>query len=106
MRFWKLENRESLPEDDDPWGRESGKMYSCIIRAEDEAEARAIANGNARKEIVEHASKTVESNWGGMPIVKRTHGNAQAWLSEEYSTCEEITVEGPAGLIAADIFDY
>ena len=80
MKLWILRAREDLPKDDNPWVPWYDKMFSIIIRASDESEARQIATENGYDE-----------------------SRHDAWLNSKYSTCDELTTEGESGAILADI---
>ena len=67
MKFWMLNARDDLHEDDDPWGQKHDKMYSCIVRAESESAARRIAHQSAGIEIRSHPEKIIDRNFVGEP---------------------------------------
>ena len=80
MRLYLLEpvtaSREAKGGPWDPW---YDKAFGFVVRAESEAEARAmVAEGEAGDE------------------------GAEAWLNAEHSTCEELTSEGEAMIIIRD----
>ncbi len=80
-----------LKEGDNPWDPWYDKCFGFIVRAESEAEARAIANSNAWEEN--------SGEFLGVEIAK----TRTPWLDENYSTCIELTADGEAGIIMQDI---
>lgn len=67
---------------DDPWGSWYDKCFGFVIRAENEAHAREIADLNAGDE-----NRTSKPN---------------AWLDPDYSTCEILDGSGDAGMVMQD----
>ena len=79
-----------LPRDDrpwtstihDPWKNSGALCNGVVIRAETYAQAREMAAGNAG---AENAADTFNP-----------------WLQEDWTSCTEITQEGPAEVIMSD----
>lgn len=90
MKLWKLTNRETLPENDDPWDPWYDKAFGFVVRAETEEDARKIADKNAGGE-----------NRGEF-MDRRIANTNHPWLYAKYSTCEELTADGEAGMILRD----
>jgi hypothetical protein len=88
MKLWLLKPIKDLKKEyspwEDPWW---DKTVGFVIRAETEKEAREIATENGGDEIN-------KDYFAG--------GDKNAWLSEKFSTCEELTGEGEAGVILMD----
>jgi len=81
MKLWLLSAREDLKDGNNPWECWYDKSFGFVIRAEDETEARSMAD-----------------QCGG----DEKHTFADAWLSAEYSTCVELTAEGESDIIIDD----
>ena len=77
MKLWLL----SPKQEEGPWNPWYDKCFGFVIRAEDEASARALAHANAGD----------ENRRGGSP-----------WLDESQSSCEELLPDGEAGMILQD----
>lgn len=87
MKLWFLTARdEELPDDDNPWLDEYDKNFSLVIRAETEEQARQFAQDNSDRES--NARKNGE-------IV-------EPWLTDKYTTCQELTPAGNVGVICTD----
>lgn len=83
MKLFKLvANPEALRRPKNPWSPWYDKCFSLVVRAHDEAEARFIA-----------------TNMGGDEVLD----GPEAWRDPALSICEELTAEGKAGLILADV---
>lgn len=81
MKLWVLKPKDGLPITDDPWQPWYDKYFGFVIRAKTEIRAREIANCSGADEVGD---------------------NISAWLSPDYSTCEELTVDGEEELILSD----
>lgn len=78
MKLWLLRPKENLGKDD-PWDPWYDKPFGYVIRAETEKEARQMAEAERVGDI-----------------------RVGAWLFTKYSTCVELTAEGPAEVIIED----
>jgi hypothetical protein len=85
MKLWILENKHDLPDGDDPWEPWCDKMFSIVVRAETESEAREIAACAGGNEV--------SRPFAGSP------GDFKAWTDPKYSTCLELTANGEPGEI-------
>jgi len=88
MNLWLLRPRSDLPQDNDPWypwfyPKPNNKIFGFVVRAEDERAARELANRNAKNE-----------NCG-----KAVNRTMTPWLESEFSTCVNLTPDGPAEVI-------
>ena len=90
LKVYELRPVENLPNNDNPWDPWYDKNFGFIIRAENEKEAREIANENAGDE-----------NRGEF-LNSKTSDTKTPWLDEKYSTCVEISSNGEKGLIMQD----
>ena len=90
MKVFILRPKNELPVNDNPWEPWYDKIFGFIIRADNEKEAREIANENAGDENI------------GEFLSKKTANTNTPWLDEKYSTCVEISNEGGKGLIMQD----
>jgi len=90
LKVYELRAIENLPLNDNPWKPWYDKNFGFIIRAENEKEAREIANKNAGDE------NRVEF------LNSKTAGTKTPWLDDKYSTCSEISNNGEKGLIMQD----
>lgn len=92
MKLWLLRplNYEpapdhAFPNEWGPWKPWYDKAFGFVVRAESEAEARQMVLARAGDETDHH------------------HNNSDTtWTSAEFSTCEELTAEGPAGVVMRD----
>lgn len=82
MKLWLLRPVDGLANHDNPWNPWYDKAFGSVIRAETETEARALAKAAAGDE-----------NRKGEP-----------WLDAKYSTCVELTAEGPAEVVMEDFY--
>ncbi len=78
MKLWLLRPNEDLNKDDNPWDPWYDKCFGFVIKAGSVASARVIADGNAGDE-----------NRGEFQGQK-TADTIAPWLSDQYSTCEEL----------------
>lgn len=69
--LYVLKAKDIKNTDNDPWFPWQDKMFSIVVYARTEEEARTLANQNAQDEIDVLAG-----------------GNPRAWLDSEFSTCE------------------
>lgn len=90
MKLWLLRPRDDLPENDDPWEPDYDKSHGFIIRAADEDQARAIAMQNAGDEKYGRRDDMLGSD------------TTTPWLDGKYSTCDELSVDGEAGMLMRD----
>ena len=79
----KLYILRPLSEDSKPWSPWYDKSFGFVVRAESVEMARTIAQ--------QSTAQGDETRYG-----------FPAWLSPEWSGCEELTAEGPAGVILND----
>lgn len=77
MKLWILEPHEPRP---DPW-RQWDVALGFVVRAETEADARALADRSAGDE-----------NWE----------NRHPWLDPQLASCKELTPEGPPEVVICD----
>ena len=91
MKLWLLRPVEGLPEDEEnnPWEPWFDKTFGFVVRAENEQEARKLANAAGGRETGKIAN-----------IVYRTGGDP--WLDPKFSTCTELVPEGEAEVIIRD----
>lgn len=89
MKIYLLKPKEEQKEGDNPWRPWYDKAFGFVIIAENEEEARKIANENGGDETGKISN-----------MVYRTGGNP--WLSDEYSTCVELTAEHGKGVVIRD----
>lgn len=85
MKLWLL--KPKLDREPNPWQPWYDKCFGSVVRAETEEDARRDADLGAGGE-----------NHTGYPEYREQH----PWLSDEYSTCEELTPDGEAGVILSD----
>ncbi len=90
MKLWMLRPADGLANDDNPWEPWFDKAFGFVVRAETEAEARAMAHGDAGDE-----------NRGEF-LGRATASTKQPWLDAKYSACVELTAEGPAEVVMQD----
>ena len=90
MRVWILRAREDLKADDNPWEPWYDKTFGVVVRAGSEGDARRLANESGGAEV--GPIRTDEYRTGGDP-----------WLDPAYSTCEELTGNGEAGVLLRDL---
>lgn len=88
MRLWLLRPREGFTDKnlsvESPWSPWYDKVFGFVVRAETEAEARAVASeegGDENREV---------------------SGARYPWIDPHYSTCEPLTDEGEPGLVIRD----
>lgn len=87
MKLWILRPVENRPVGDDPWEPWYDKCFGFVIRSETADGARRYAQAGAGDEQPWHEHKRDET---------------KPWLDPKYSTCEELTVEGDAGIVIQD----
>lgn len=90
MRLYILRPKDGLPEDDNPWKPWYDKCFGFIVRANNEKEAREFADADAGDEN--------RGEFGGR---KRANTN-NPWLDEKYSSCDELSAGGGAGIVMKD----
>jgi hypothetical protein len=81
MRLYLL--RPIHNEKDDPWEPWYDKAFGFVVRAENEEQARTMANDDSGD----------ENGW---------KKEMNVWLSPVYSTCNELTADGNLGIIIKD----
>lgn len=79
MKFWLLRPVENLPDNDDPWNPWYDKVFGFVVRANDEQQAREIAQENAGDEQ------------RGIFLGLRIANTTTPWLDPKYSTCVELS---------------
>jgi len=82
MKVWILKPKNDLDFYDSPWSQWFNKIFTFVIRAEDEKSARELANRYSGKE------RTC--------IVK-------PWLDDKYSECIEVSTEGNSEILHFDM---
>jgi hypothetical protein len=88
MKIFHLFPKENI-EGENPWSPWYDKAFGFVVRAENEEEARKLANEEGGDETGEIAHS-----------VYRTGGNP--WLDANFSECVELTEEGDKGVIIRD----
>lgn len=86
MKLWLLRPVENDPLWD-PW---YDKAFGFVVRAETEAEARALAHEDAGDE-----------NRGEF-MHEKLGPKGRAWLDAEHSTCVELPADGEPGVVIRD----
>ncbi len=83
MTLWLLKPRDDLPVLDNPWTPSYDRVFGFVVRAESEEEARRMVtrSGETGAEVIRHPD---------------------AWLSNDYSICMELTPDGEANIILRD----
>jgi hypothetical protein len=76
-----------------PWEPPFEKVFGLVVRAEDEAAARALAQGQAGYE--------------GLGIYRELGADEEdvaenVWLEPGWTSCEELESEGSAGVVLVD----
>lgn len=84
MSLWILEPKPGLTADNNPWVPWHNKMFSLVVRADTDREARKIAHEHGQDENNELLA-------------------VSPWLDETYSSCKLLLHAGPTGLIIANI---
>ncbi len=87
MKLFILRPREGLSLAVNPWEPWYNKTFGFVIRAKNEEIARMTAALTATDDLYAD-SKGKEGQ--------------QAWIQSKFSTCEELAVDGPEGIIIAD----
>jgi hypothetical protein len=94
VRLWLLRPRtDVLARSAHPWTPTFDKVMGVVVRAEDEADARELAQGQAGDE--------------GLGVYVRfgfpeDEVAADVWLDPGWTSCEELGPEGEAGAILVD----
>ena len=91
MKLWILRPLDNLPGDDNPWEPWYDKAFGFVVRAETEADARKLAHENAGDE-----------NRGEF-LQREIAKTKSPWLDGRYSSCVELTADGPTEVILEDI---
>ena len=87
LKLWLLRPVEDLPDSDDPWEPWFDKVFGFVVRAETESEARVLAQAEA----------------GAEKMDENCDDTRTPWLEARYSTCDELTADGPAEVIIEDM---
>ena len=90
MKLWILRPVDGLAKNDDPWEPWYNKALGFVVRAETEAEARAMAHAEAGDEN------------RGMFLCRKTADTNEPWKNAKYSTCTELLPEGTAEVVMQD----
>ena len=77
-------------EHDNPWTPWYNKAFGFVVRAEDESSARKFAHEDAGTEN--------RGTFLGLDVAETD----SPWLDPDYSTCEELSPEGPEGIVMRD----
>lgn len=88
MALWILSARDDLPKDtqQNPWyPPTSDCVYTCVVRAETEEQARKLAAQNGGEEFI-HGAKLGDS----------------PWLHDQYTTCVVLTGEGEPAVLCQE----
>lgn len=94
MRLWFLRPRAAvLARESHPWRPWFDKVFTIVVRAGSEAQARALAQSRAGNE--------------GLGIYRRLgYGDeaiaADVWLDPAYTACNELDAAGPVGIVFVD----
>ncbi len=85
MKLWLL---RPIDEESGPWEPWYDKTFGFVVRAENEADARKMADENAGD----------ENNY------RRVHasGDGNPWLHTAFSSCKELLADGEAVVIIED----
>ena len=91
MKLWILEPREEFSHtgQPNPWDPYCDSVIGLVVRADSEESARALADKNGGAETDSFHRRV------GVP-------GCGPWLRPEYSTCTELSVDGPACVILKD----
>jgi len=92
MKLWLLRPADGLDPKDDPWEPWYEKAFGFVVRAETEADARALAQTNERAGA--EKDHTWERHRGRRPT--------NPWMEPAYSTCVELTADGTAEVVLVD----
>ena len=94
MKLWLLRPREDVVarRTDNPWEPWFDKLFGLVVRAEDEAKAREIAQAGGSDEAGGYTWSA--TGWGQYTM--------PAWTDPKYSTCEELTADGEEGVILTE----
>lgn len=90
LKLWLLGIRPEVYTEhpgEHPWAHPWGTAQGFVVRADDEAQARRLADSYAGGETDE---------W---------HTPAHPWLDPTYTTCVELTGDGPAEVILRDFLE-
>lgn len=79
MKIWLLKPRIKLPQEN-PWNPWYDKTFGVVVRAETEESARLIAGLGSKYEDM-----------------------GDAWTNPNWSTCVELTPNGPEEVILSDV---
>jgi hypothetical protein len=90
MKLWLLKPREDLLSGDNPWDPWYDKAFGFVVRAENEAEARTLANENGGDEVHTRYSDAHDAKY--VP-----------WLTPRYSSCVELIADGDPGIVLQDM---
>jgi hypothetical protein len=94
MRLWLLRPRpDVLAREAHPWEPPFEKVFGLVVRAEDEAGARSLAQSQAGQE--------------GLGIYRELglgeeRVASDVWLDTDWTSCDELSGEGPAEVVLVD----
>lgn len=88
MKLWILKAVEGLPDNDNPWEPWYDCCFGMVVRAENEIDARKIAQKRSGDEGSEYMRKCK---------------CREPWIISKYSTCVELGLEGTSEMIIADV---
>lgn len=91
MKLWLLKAVEGLPKGDNPWDPWYDSTFAMVIRAENEYEARSIADQNGGDEMSGYRLKKRD-----MPLP------GYIWREPRYATCVELNSDGQPGVVIKD----
>lgn len=91
MKLWLIRPKtDGLTDADNPWEPWFDKAFGFVVRADTEEQARQLAHEDAGDE-----------NRGEF-FSRKTANTNEPWLDAKYSTCEELTPDGEAGVVMQD----
>jgi len=90
MKLYILRPIENLPKGDDPWESWYDKAFGFVVTAENEENARKLADGSAGDEN--------EHGYSDGKMVSTSH----PWLSKKYTTCTELIAGEVEEIIITD----
>lgn len=92
MKLWLLRPVNDLPEGDNPWEPWYDKAFGFVVRAETEEDARKVADENSGDEK------------RGEFLREKIANTTAPWIDAKYSTCIELTADGPQEMIIQDVW--
>ena len=88
MKIWRIAPLNNLPKDKDVFDYDCA--HGFVVKAETEADARALAQANGGDEVGRY-----------LPEGER-HTAPQVWIDPSYTECIEVTTEGEQEIILTD----